>query len=114
MLTKSLWLEPWPAGRKSFDVASLFAPGGIYYFRGIIMRRSGRRSHDQVEANRQIIDMLEEARREIEWARNFFAQASDPELVDQAIYRVGAAEKQYARVLRLAREGRVRGIVRLK
>lgn len=78
------------------------------------MRRNSLRGRDQMDETRQAMDMMEQARQELEWARNFFDQVSDPELVDEAIYRVRAAEKQYARSLKLAREGRVRGKVFLK
>lgn len=78
------------------------------------MRRSSWRGRGQVDESRQTMDMIEQARQELEWAGNFFAQASDPDLIDQAIYRIGAAEKQYARSLRLAREDRVHGKVYLK
>lgn len=51
-----------------------------------------------------IIHAVEIARKEWHYARDFFNQIEEPELVDHAIYAIEAAEKKYMFLLRQARE----------
>lgn len=46
----------------------------------------------EVEA---LVAALKEAREEWEAAQSLFAEVSEPDLVDQAIYRLQAAERKY-------------------
>lgn len=53
-----------------------------------------------------IDDMVQQARREWLNARAFFESVSEPDLVDQAIYMIEAAERKYMYLLRKARQER--------
>ena len=48
--------------------------------------------------------LVEEARQEWRRARDRFDQISDPDLVDHAIYNLGAAERRYVYLLKKAKE----------
>ncbi len=48
-------------------------------------------------------DAVEEARAEWVSARRYFECVSEPDLVDQAIYSMEAAERKYMYLLRLAK-----------
>lgn len=49
-------------------------------------------------------DLVEQARQEWESARDRFNQISDPDLIDHAIYNLGAAERRYVYLLKQARK----------
>lgn len=53
-----------------------------------------------------IDDIVQQARRDWLNARAFFESVSDPDLVDQAIYMIEAAERKYMYLLRKARQER--------
>ena len=47
---------------------------------------------------------VEKAKSELLAARSFFDSVSDPDMIDHAIYKIQAAEKKYAYLLKFARE----------
>ena len=51
--------------------------------------------------------LIEDAKREWQTAREYFNSVTDPDLIDYAIHRLGAAEKRYVYLLRRAREERL-------
>jgi hypothetical protein len=51
-------------------------------------------------------DKIEEARVEWKKARKYFDIVSDPDLVDHAIYLLGAAERKYEYLLKVKQEER--------
>jgi len=53
-----------------------------------------------------LADSVQQARREWLSARAFFDSVSEPDLVDQAIYMVEAAERKYMYLLRKVRQER--------
>lgn len=53
--------------------------------------------------------MVRKAQRELEAARAYFENVSDPDLVDHACYLLEAAQKRYSYLLKLARQGRMAG-----
>ena len=50
--------------------------------------------------------LIEEAKRDWLDARAYFNAVTEPELIDHAIYTLGAAEKRYVYLLKKAREAR--------
>lgn len=54
-------------------------------------------------------ELLRQAQRELEAARAYFDNVSDPDLVDHACYLLEAAQRRYSYLLRMARQGRVAG-----
>jgi hypothetical protein len=50
--------------------------------------------------------LIEEAKKDWQEARAYFNTVTEPELVDHAIYTLGAAEKRYVYLLKKAREER--------
>ena len=48
--------------------------------------------------------LIEEAKQDWQEARAYFNTVTEPELVDHAIYALGAAEKRYVYLLKKARE----------
>lgn len=64
-------------------------------------------SPDQTSGDEEKSDMLqtiEQARKEMNQAKGFFDIVTEPEQVDQAIYALNAAEKKYVFFLKKARE----------
>ncbi|MEW6725257.1 MAG: YaaL family protein [Bacillota bacterium] len=53
--------------------------------------------------------LVDEARREWQTALAYFETVTDPDLIDQAIFMIEAAEKRYMYLLRLVRESRAAG-----
>ncbi|WP_353893312.1 DUF2508 family protein [Proteinivorax hydrogeniformans] len=53
-----------------------------------------------VPQSKSAIQLLEEAKKEWQCAREYFNNVSDPELVDYAIFSVQAAEKRYEYLLK--------------
>ncbi|HEY8391419.1 MAG TPA: DUF2508 family protein [Capillibacterium sp.] len=51
--------------------------------------------------------LIEEARKDWQEARAYFNTVTEPELVDHAIYALGAAEKRYVYLLKKARDERL-------
>ncbi len=51
-----------------------------------------------------IIENLEAAWRDWQYAKNYFNSVSDPDLIDHAIFNIGATEKKYVYLLKQARE----------
>ena len=49
-------------------------------------------------------ERIEEAKEEWQEARNYFDLVSDPELVDYAIYLLGAAERKYQYLLKMKQQ----------
>lgn len=65
---------------------------------------SGRIGSGENNAEReQLLDNIDNARREWLLAYSYFNQVSDPDLVDMAIYSIEAAEKKYVYLLKLAK-----------
>ncbi|MCL6637264.1 MAG: YaaL family protein [Alicyclobacillus sp.] len=55
-----------------------------------------------------LIQELRRSKRELEQARQQFNLATDPLLVDHAVFRLGAAERQFNYLFQLARRYQVR------
>lgn len=53
-----------------------------------------------VDNNKDLYISLENAKKEWEEAKNIFENASEPDLVDYAIYNIEAAERKYVYLLR--------------
>lgn len=53
----------------------------------------------------QLADAIKEAKEEWWAAERLFAEVTDPDLVDQAIYMMEAAERKYMYLWKLARSG---------
>lgn len=51
----------------------------------------------------RLADAVQEARRQWDAARGFFDNVTEPELIDYAVFAVGAAEKRYMFLLEEAR-----------
>lgn len=51
-----------------------------------------------------MIDILEAAWRDWQYAKNYFDSVTDPDLIDHAIFYMGATEKKYVYLLKQARE----------
>lgn len=64
------------------------------------------RSEPELKRTESLADSVQQARREWLSARAFFESVSEPELVDQAIYMVEAAERKYMYLLRKIRQER--------
>lgn len=69
---------------------------------GVRRRRLRRKSGVPAALNE--MDMIAQAHREWLAARTLFEHVNDPDLVDQAIHRMTAAEKRYVFLLKRARE----------
>ena len=54
--------------------------------------------------NPDYFSLLDQARLEWQLARDRFDQISDPDLIDHAIYNLGAAEQRYVFLLKKAKE----------
>lgn len=52
----------------------------------------------------RLIDVLAEAQSEWKHAKIYFNNVTDPDLIDHAIFYMGAAEKKYIYLLKRARE----------
>jgi hypothetical protein len=52
----------------------------------------------------EVIDLIRTARMDIKEAHNLFDMMVEPELIDYAIHRLGAAENRYRYLIRWARE----------
>ncbi|WP_406677416.1 DUF2508 family protein [Neomoorella carbonis] len=52
-----------------------------------------------------LAEAIREAREEWWAAQRFFAEVTEPDLVDQAIYRLEAAERKYMYLWKLVRSG---------
>ncbi len=50
-----------------------------------------------------LVDTVEQARREWQYAQNYYNSVSDSDLVDHAVYLMQAAEKKYMYLLKKAR-----------
>jgi len=62
--------------------------------------------YQQKQAEEKYWRLVEEAKKDWQEARAYFNSVTDPELVDHAIYALGAAEKRYVYLLKKAREER--------
>ncbi len=51
-----------------------------------------------------LLESLEDARREWRYARMYFNSVSDPDLIDHAVFYLGATEKKYIYLLKQAKE----------
>ncbi|MCT4593615.1 MAG: YaaL family protein [Anaeromicrobium sp.] len=52
----------------------------------------------------KMVDHIRLAHEEWQYAENFFQNATDPDLIDHAIFRMEAARTKYIYLMRLARE----------
>lgn len=52
----------------------------------------------------KLVDQVEQAQREWQLAHRFFESATDPDLIDYAIYNLQATERRYTYLLKLARQ----------
>ena len=52
----------------------------------------------------ELLEVVAQAHREWEAAKTFFDTVTDPDLVDYAIYRIAAAQRRYAYLLRQAKQ----------
>ncbi|MGL4773205.1 MAG: DUF2508 family protein [Clostridium sp.] len=58
--------------------------------------------------NEEILEEIEKAKLEMEAARSFFENASEPKLVDVAIYTEEVAKKRYDYLISIARKKKLR------
>jgi len=56
----------------------------------------------------ELLEAVAQAHREWETAKSFFETVTDPDLIDYAIYRIAAAQRRYAYLLRQAKQEGVR------
>lgn len=56
----------------------------------------------------ELLEAVAQAHREWEAAKSFFETVTDPDLIDYAIYRIAAAQRRYAYLLRQAKQEGVR------
>jgi ABC-type nitrate/sulfonate/bicarbonate transport system substrate-binding protein len=61
-------------------------------------------SYRQKQAKEKYWGLIDEAKKDWQEARAYFNTVTEPELVDHAIYTLGAAEKRYVYLLKKARE----------
>ncbi|GAW93631.1 YaaL family protein [Calderihabitans maritimus] len=54
-----------------------------------------------------LTEVIERAHAEWLAAKNFFEEVTDPDLVDEAIYRLEATEKRYMHLLRQAKQEQI-------
>jgi hypothetical protein len=62
------------------------------------------RLQEKVETLPDLLEDLEQAWREWKHARLYFNNVTDPDLIDYAIFNMGATEKKYIYLLKRARE----------
>ncbi len=60
--------------------------------------------HQDAAKEKDVFDMVEDARREWQCAMDYFDHVYDPDLVDHAIHAMEAAEKKYTFLLKKARQ----------
>ena len=51
-----------------------------------------------------LVEALEQARREWRYAKLYFNNVTDPDLIDHAVFYMGATEKKYVYLLKRAKE----------
>ncbi len=61
-------------------------------------------SNDQQQPNPDLLQNLEMACREWKYAKLYFNCVNDPDLIDHAVFYMGATEKKYTYLLKQARE----------
>lgn len=77
----------------------LYVKGGIIiHYYGLDFKRPQEFKESQLE------EKIEEAKEEWQEAREYFDLVSDPELVDYAIYLLGAAERKYQYLLKMKQQ----------
>lgn len=54
--------------------------------------------------NSELLAQLQQARKEWDYAKEYFNTVTDPDLIDLAIYSISLAEKKYVYLLKKARE----------
>ncbi|MBC7344580.1 MAG: DUF2508 family protein [Clostridia bacterium] len=58
-----------------------------------------------------ILTMVAEARKQWLYTQKMFEEVTEPDLIDQLIYEMQAAERRYAHLLKKAREDKARGFI---
>lgn len=82
-------------------------PRGTARRRGMPIADIHRRPEGADPEGRRLADAVEDARRQWVAARQFFDHVTEPELIDYAVFSIGAAEKRY---MFLLDEARRRGV----
>jgi hypothetical protein len=67
-------------------------------------------SEDKPARKTDEIQLLQEAHEQLDEARNLFARAEDPEMVECAIYSLTAAEKRYNYLLKRFKNKQTTGL----
>lgn len=62
------------------------------------------REEEEIEKKPSLMDMLQDAHREVQEAENLFARVEGKEMVDYAILNLQAAEKRYNYLLKAVRQ----------
>ncbi|HHT04952.1 MAG TPA: YaaL family protein [Hydrogenispora sp.] len=75
----------------------------IYSLLNQIIKAEG---YQKKQAEERYWRLVEDAKKDWQEARAYFNTVTDPELIDHAIYALGAAEKRYVYLLKKAREER--------
>ena len=73
----------------------------IYSLLNQIIKAEG---YQKKQAEERYWRLVEDAKKDWQEARAYFNTVTDPELIDHAIYALGAAEKRYVYLLKKARE----------
>jgi hypothetical protein len=81
--------------------------GGVYMNKFTIVEHlSNKIKH--TDKQKELITAIEEAREELQRARNYFEQVNDPQLVDYAIYMEQAAKARFTYLINQAKENGIR------
>ena len=75
----------------------------IFYLKNIASSIKAQETED----SKDIYDSIENAKRNWEDAKSIFENATDPDLIDYAIYNVDAAEKRYTYLLKQIKIGNI-------
>lgn len=65
---------------------------------------SDREATGEQSSDRELVELMDEARRNWLAARAFFNNVTEPDLIDQAIYTMNAAERRYIYLWKKARQ----------
>jgi hypothetical protein len=69
-----------------------------------LLAEDGQGFPTEVEEETLVVQAVEKARRELQSARSYFENVSEPDMVDHAVYSLQAAEKKYTYLLKYARK----------
>jgi len=81
-----------------------YKPGWRGFWAGIAAAFSFSNFESERGKRTGLLENLEQARREWKYAKLYFNCVMDPDLIDHAIFYMGATEKKYIYLLKRARE----------